>query len=94
LIIKGISYIYHVKFDSSSFQFKEFIKQNPKSPEGYFFEAMLEWWKINLDKNNESNDENFYSKVNKVLEICNNRLDENENDFQAIFYKGGILGYR
>ncbi len=94
LLDKGISYIYHIKFDSASYQFKEFIKLNPKSPEGYFFEAMLEWWKINLDKNNESNDENFFNKVNKVLEVCEKILEENENDFKAIFYKGGILGYR
>jgi tetratricopeptide (TPR) repeat protein len=94
LLDKGISYIYHINFDSASYQFKEFIKQNPKSPEGYFFEAMLEWWKINLNKNDESNDEIFFGKVSKVLEICDNILDENENDFKAIFYKGGILGYR
>ncbi|MCX6165281.1 MAG: hypothetical protein NTU73_10575, partial [Ignavibacteriae bacterium] len=94
ILDKGVSYIYHIKFDSASYQFTEFIKQNPKSPEGYFFEAMLEWWKINLDKNNESNDENFYNKVNKVLEVCDGILDENNSDFKAIFYKGGVLGYR
>lgn len=94
ILDKGISYIYHVKFDSASFQFNEFINKYPHSPEGYFYNAMLEWWKINLDKNNESNDENFYLKVNKILEVCNNLLEQNENDFNAIFYKGGILGYR
>ncbi len=94
LLDKGISYIYHIKFDSASYQFSEFIKQNPKSPEGYFFEAMLEWWKINLNKNNESIDEIFYEKVNKVIEVCDKILDDNEDDFKATFYKGGILGYR
>lgn len=93
-LLKGINYLYHIKFDSAVFRFSEFTKQNPRSPEGYFFDAMLEWWKINLDKNNESNDEVFYSKTNKVLEVCNQTLDANENDFKAIFYKGGILGYR
>lgn len=94
LLDKGISYLYHIKFDSSGYLFREFIKQNPNAPEGYFFEAMLEWWKINLDKNNEWNDENFYGKVNKVLEVCDKILDNNPNDFRATFYKGGILGYR
>jgi tetratricopeptide (TPR) repeat protein len=94
LIDKGIKYLYHVKFDSAKIQFDEFIEQNPVAPEGYFFNAMLEWWKINLDKNNESNDENFYNKVSKVLEVCDNILDKKNNDFRATFYKGGVLGYR
>jgi tetratricopeptide (TPR) repeat protein len=94
LLDKGINYIYHIKFDSAKIQFDEFIKQNPNAPEGYFFDAMLEWWKINLDKNNESNDENFYNKVNKELEVCDNILDKNNDDFRATFYKGGALGYR
>lgn len=94
LLDKGINYLYRIKFDSAQVQFEEFTNQNPNAPEGYFFQAMLEWWKINLDKNNESNDENFYNKVNKVLEICDNVLDNNDNDFKATFYKGGALGYR
>ena len=94
LLDKGINYLYRIKFDSAQVQFEEFTNQNPNAPEGYFFQAMLEWWKINLDKNNESNDENFYNKVNKVLEVCDNVLDKNDNDFKATFYKGGALGYR
>lgn len=94
LLDKGINYLYHIKFDSAKIQFDEFIKQNQNAPEGYFFDAMLEWWKINLDKNNESNDESFYTKVNKTLEVCDNILDKSNNDFRATFYKGGVLGYR
>ncbi|MBI5402674.1 MAG: tetratricopeptide repeat protein [Ignavibacteriae bacterium] len=94
LLDRGINYIYRVQFDSAQLQFTEFTKQNPDAPEGYFFQAMLEWWKINLDKNNESNDENFTNKVNKVLEVCDRILDKDDNDFRATFYKGGALGYR
>lgn len=94
LLDKGINYIYRLKFDSAQIQFSDFTKQNPDAPEGYFFQAMMEWWKINLDKNNESNDENFINKVNKTLEVCDRILDKDDNDFRATFYKGGALGYR
>lgn len=94
LLDSGIKYLYHIKFDSAKIQFQEFTKQNPNTPEGYFFEAMLEWWRINLDRYNEWNDEVFYTKANKVLEVCDNILDKNGDDFKATFYKGGILGYR
>jgi len=94
LLDRGINYIYRIKFDSAQIHFDEFIKQNPNAPEGYFFQSMLEWWKINLDKYNESNDENFYNKVSKTLEVCDKILDNDNNDFRATFYKGGALGYR
>lgn len=94
LLDRGINFIYRVQFDSAQMQFAEFTKQNPDAPEGYFFQAMLEWWKINLDKNNESNDENFTNKVNKALEVCDRILDKDDNNFRATFYKGGALGYR
>ena len=94
LLDRGISYLYHIKFDSAGYQFADFIRQNPDAPEGYFFDAMLEWWKINLDKNNEWNDDNFYGKVNKILDVCDKILDNDPNNFRATFYKGGVLGYR
>jgi tetratricopeptide (TPR) repeat protein len=94
ILDRGIKYIYHIKFDSASIYFKEFIKNNPGSPEGYFFDAMVDWWKINLDKNNESDDEIFFNKVYKVIAVCDSILDRDENDFKALFYKGGILGYK
>jgi tetratricopeptide (TPR) repeat protein len=94
LLDAGIKNIYRIKFDTARVQFDEFIKQNPSAPEGYFFLTMLEWWKINLDKNIETYDENFYTSVNKTVEVCDKILDKNENDFSATLFKGGALGYR
>jgi tetratricopeptide (TPR) repeat protein len=93
-IESGIKYIYHINFDSANFKFNTYIKNHPSNPEGYFFLAMCDWWKINLNKQNESTDDEFYEKVNRVIELADNILDKNENDFNALFYKGGALGYR
>lgn len=90
----GIKYIYHIKFDSAEFKFNSFIQKHSNKPDGYFFLAMVEWWKILLNKQDESFDDEFYKRVDKVIDISDNILDKNENDFNAIFYKGGALGYR
>ena len=93
-LLIGINYIYHIKFDSASVIFSDYIKKNPDDPSGYFFDALLAWWKINLNKSDESNDELFFDKAGKVIQICDKLIDKNEKDSRAIFFKGGILGYR
>lgn len=93
-IAQGIDYIYHVKFDSAETVFNEIVKTYPGDPSGYFFLAMIEWWKINLNKENDSLDEIFFKKTDKVIEVADEKLENNEYDEVAMFYKGGALGYR
>ncbi len=93
-ILKGIDYVYQVKFDSANVVFQSLIDQDPKDPAGYFFISMSEWWRIFVNKEDNSNDDNYKSKVDKCIEICDARLDQNENDDLALFFKGGAIGYR
>jgi tetratricopeptide (TPR) repeat protein len=90
----GLDYTYNVKFDSAKVIFDEIIKAEPRNPRGYFLLALVEWWKININKEDESNDENFYKAVEKVEEVADEVLDKNENDDNAMFYKGGAIGLR
>ena len=94
LLQKGIEYIYEVKFDSASIIFDGMISKYPENPQGYFFKMLIEWWKINLDKENDANDMNFIKAVDKVIEVTDKILDKNEDDYIALFYKGGAVGYR
>jgi tetratricopeptide (TPR) repeat protein len=70
------------------------IASNPAKPEGYFFDAMTAWWAINIDRDNDALYDEFYKKVDKVEEVCDKILDKNEDEPDALFYKGGALGYR
>jgi tetratricopeptide (TPR) repeat protein len=94
LMTRGIDYVYEIKFDSARAVFQQIINRDPQDPTGYFLIAMEEWWKIYLNKNDESNDENYRTAVDKCLDVCDERLDKNENDDWALFLKGGIIGYR
>ncbi len=93
-IQKNISYIYHLQFDSAQIGFDKIIREKPNDPAGYFFDAMIVWWKININKENASLDELFNQKADKVIEVADRILDRNENDQYALFYKGGALGYK
>ena len=62
IVASGLDYMYHLKFDSAKIKFDELKSQNPKDPTGYFFLSLLEWWKINIDKQSDANDENFITK--------------------------------
>jgi tetratricopeptide (TPR) repeat protein len=55
---------------------------------------MTSWWAINIDRDNDALYDDFYKKVEKVEEVCDKLLDKNEDDADALFYKGGALGYR
>lgn len=93
-ILKGIDHVYKLEFDSANTLFQTLIDEDPKDPTGYFFQSMTEWWKIYLNKDDRSNDDNYLSKVDRCVKICEERLDENENNDWATFLLGGVIGYR
>jgi len=94
LILTGANYIYNSEFDKASDCFKQVEDKYPNHPAGYFLDAMIEWWKIVLDNDNTSNDELFLNKISKVIDVCNRTLDTNSYDINALFFKGGAIGYR
>lgn len=93
-ILKGISHIYHLQFDSARQIFEGAISAAPNDPKGYFFDAMIVWWKININKSDDSLDDLFRQKADKVIEVSDRALERNENDQDALFFKGGALGYK
>ncbi len=94
LITRGADFIYNVEFDNAEFCFKQVIKLYPQHPAGYFLDAMVEWWRIAMYRNNEKYDKAFLEKIEKVLKVCDRILDTNQYEIGALFFKGGALGYR
>lgn len=91
---RGVDFIYSLQFDSAKSEFNQLIKIKPDHPTGHFFLAMVEWWKILIDLNNKDNDEYFYSLLEKVINICDKKLNSNQDDVTALFFKGGAIGFR
>jgi tetratricopeptide (TPR) repeat protein len=93
-IHNGIGYIYNMAFDSARSEFHTVIKAHPENPAGHFFLAMVEWWTIMIDIENESHDEKFIAMLDRVIDLCDKRLEKDENDVPALFFKGGSMGFR
>ena len=89
-----IPLIYHCQFDKAEKIFDSIQTEYPSEPEGYFFSAMVTYWKILMDRENTQFDEKYFSQIEKTIEVCDKKFDSNEHDATAMFYKGGALGYR
>jgi hypothetical protein len=94
LVHSGIKQIYDIKFDSAQTTFRELIADYPDHPAGRFFLAMIDWWKILLDPDDESHDDEFFQKLEDVIYQCDQILDKNPDDVDALFFKGGSIGFR
>ncbi len=93
-VISGIKQIYNIKFDQAERTFKGLIADYPNRPEGRFFLAMIDWWKILLNPDNVSNDDIFYQKLEDVIYQCDQILKKNPDNEEALFFKGGSIGFR
>jgi tetratricopeptide (TPR) repeat protein len=93
-IRRGIEYVYNLEFDNARAEFQQVTQRLPDHPAGYFFLASVEWWKIVTNIENTSNDKRFLNQLNRVIALCDQRLDKNEKDVAALFFKGGALGFR
>lgn len=93
-IRNGIQFVYNLSFDSARAEFSYVSKAYPEHPAGHFFLAMVDWWRIVIDIDNQSHDKKFIQTLDHVIDLCDKRLDENENDITGLFFKGGALGFQ
>lgn len=91
---KGIEKIYNLEFEKADQEFAEVVRVQPRHPAGYFFQAMTEWWRILSNFDDESRDKHFLGMLDRVVELCEQRLDQNEDDVAALFFKGGAIGFK
>ncbi len=94
LVRVGIDHIYNVEFAEANAIFSKVISMYPTHPAGYFLDAMVEWWKIELDRRNQSYDATFLKKIDRVLTVCQATLDTVPSNITALFFKGGAIGFR
>lgn len=94
LINAGVYQIYGIQFQKAEKTFEIVQREYPKNPAGKFFDAMIDWWRIMLDMENEKYDDQLVDKLEDVIDMCDDILDDHERDVNAMFFKGGALGFR
>jgi tetratricopeptide (TPR) repeat protein len=94
LVSTGIKQIYNIKFPEAEKTFRRVIADYPNHPAGRFFLAMIDWWKILIDLDSEEHDEIFFQKLEDVIFQCDQILKKNSENVDALFFKGGAIGFR
>jgi len=94
LVTTGIKKIYSINFSDAEVTFRKLMADYPDHPAGRFFLAMIDWWRILLDLDVETYDELFFQKIEDVIYNCEQILDKEPNNVDALFFKGGAIGFR
>lgn len=93
-IQQGIDLIYQLRFTEADDYFENMIRTDPDNPTGHFFLAMVGWWRVLVDLEDRSHDDDLYVLLDRCIDVCDRRLDQNPDDFDAILFKGGAVGFR
>jgi tetratricopeptide (TPR) repeat protein len=91
---RGIDQVYDLRFEEAERSFQELIRMRPRHPAGHFFLAMVDWWRIMIDLEDQRYDERFLEALENVVAMCDSMLELDEDDVSAIFFKGGSLGFQ
>lgn len=94
LVKTGVNQIYGMDLDNAEKTFDVVVRDFPKHPSGKFFKAMITWWRILVNLDDESMDDKFYDQLEDVIDMCDDILDDNEKNVDAMFFKGGALGFK
>ncbi len=93
-IQQGIDLIYQLHFLAAENYFENIIAENPANPTGHFFLAMVGWWRVLIDLEDRSHDEALYELLERCIDVWDRRLERDPDDFDAILFKGGAVGFR
>ena len=79
----GIDLIYNLEFEPADAYFEAIIDREPENPLGYFFLAMVTWWRVLIDLEDRTHDEQFYNLLEDCIEVCDRRLEDDPDDFDG-----------
>ncbi len=94
MIHRGIEATYNMEYALADAAFDSVIATDPEHPSGYFFKAMVNFWRAITNTDNTNYDEEYKRMLNLSIEKADKRLQEFEYDLAGLFYKGASLGMR
>ncbi len=93
LTIRGIQHLYNLEVDVAMRSFDSVSQMAPGDPRGPFFQSIVHFYLYTLNRD-EKELVTFFEESEKVINVCEELLDQNDRDAQTKFYLGGIYGYR
>jgi len=92
LALEGIDFASTLQYKKAALAFDKIIEREPDNPQGHFLKSAVYFWMFSTDMNNEELGEEFKNLSLKAVEVAEQRLEENEDDIDALFYLGGAYG--
>jgi hypothetical protein len=91
-IHRGIELTYNMQYAQADQTFDSVIRQNPQHPAGYFYKAMVNFWRAVTNTDNTGYDDAYARDLDECIKRADLLLDSNEWDLAGLFYKGAALG--
>ncbi len=93
LIRRGEDLNYDMQFDAADRTFDSVIAIDPTFPAGYFYKAVVIFWRTTTNTDNTKMDDEYNRYLQMTIDRCDSMLAKNDESYPAIFYKGAALGY-
>lgn len=93
-IKRGINQTYNMDYAQADVTFDSVIAADPSHPSGYFFKAMVNFWRAITNTDNTGYDEAYRRMLDEAIIRADKLLEANEYDLAGLFYKGASLGMR
>lgn len=92
----GLMALYDMRFEAADSIFARIESQYVGHPIGPFLKALVIWWRIlpGLEMGPTADDDRFYDAMEIVIRRSDEMLDADEDNFDAMFFKGAALGFR
>lgn len=84
---RGIELTYNMDYAAADRTFDSVITENPSHPSGYFYKAMVNFWRAVTNTDNTGYDEAYRQQLDLCIQRCDNLLDLNDLDLAGLFIK-------
>ncbi|HEX5761082.1 MAG TPA: tetratricopeptide repeat protein [Thermoanaerobaculia bacterium] len=90
----GLEQMYGMDFGLADETFARLTARYPDHPVGPYLQALLPWWGIQLEPDDPSQDEVVLDGMERVIDLCTERLESDPDDVDALFFKSGAHALR
>jgi tetratricopeptide (TPR) repeat protein len=92
-VLSGLDDIYNLKFENAEKKFKSLQVTYPQDLRGYFYESLIYFYYA-LPSRKDDYFDRFLEQSSRLIDKADKVLEKNENDFEAMYYKGLTHSYR
>jgi tetratricopeptide (TPR) repeat protein len=92
-ILQGLTHIYNLRFDEAEKSFRAIQEVMPENIKSYFYESLIYFYKAFITRD-EKQYEIFLGLSGNVIDKCEDILDDNSENVEALYYKGQAHSYR